>query len=324
MNSPLHRSKKTSGGFTLIEILVSFTVLGLIMVGVAQMMNSALSATIGGYKHMDADTQARMVLDRMAYDISKITKRPDVDYFFLKNSGNDQMAFYSESGGYYPSDLTGTTQQSDVALVGYMINSSNQLVRLSKGLCWNAANSTDTAMIFNPSPTSVLNVGANTIPTKWPAVASGTDTNYQVIGDQVFRLEYTFLNQTSPTASQTFPTNLTATIPYYSDSPSATTSPYTAPNGLKDVTAIIVTIAVLDNTSRAILSPTQIQAAASNLADSGFATSPTSPGTKVTTSVSLPYVTWKTKLASNNLGLPQAAASQVRFYQRYCYLNHLQ
>ncbi|HEY0256228.1 MAG TPA: prepilin-type N-terminal cleavage/methylation domain-containing protein, partial [Candidatus Methylacidiphilales bacterium] len=82
-------SKRSSGGFTLVEILVSFTVLGLIMVGVAQMMNSALSATLGGYKHMDADTQARMVLDRMAFDISKITKRADVDYFFQKNAGND-------------------------------------------------------------------------------------------------------------------------------------------------------------------------------------------------------------------------------------------
>src|SRR5271170_2845008 len=115
MKPRLHSSRNTKGGFTLVEILVSFTVLGLIMVGVAQMMNSALSATIGSYKHMDADTQARMVLDRMAFDISKITKRSDVDYYFKKNTtvgttpGNDQMAFYTESGGYYPSDAT-TTQ----------------------------------------------------------------------------------------------------------------------------------------------------------------------------------------------------------------------
>ena len=182
MKSHRHAVGKNTGGFTLIELLVSFTVLGLIMVGVAQMMSSALNATLGGYKHMDADTQARMVLDRMAYDISRITKRPDVDYFFQKNTGNDQMAFYSESGGYYPSDLTSATQQSDVSLVGYMINSNNQLVRLSKGLSWNAANTTDTAMIFNPSPTSVLNVGTNTIPTKWAGVKDGSGC--QLPGDR--------------------------------------------------------------------------------------------------------------------------------------------
>src|SRR5271155_615115 len=129
MNPPIARSKKMTGGFTLIEVLVSIAVLGLMMVGVAQMMNSALSATLGGYKHMDADTQARMVLDRMAYDISKITKRSDVDYYFQKNAtsggasafyGNDQMAFYSESGGYYPGTAT-AQQDSNVSLVGYMI-----------------------------------------------------------------------------------------------------------------------------------------------------------------------------------------------------------
>jgi Tfp pilus assembly protein PilV len=315
MNSFLHHSRRSSGGFTLVELLVSFTVLGLIMVGVAQMMSSALSATLGGYKHMDADTQARMVLDRMAFDISKMTKRTDVDYYFGKNTGNDQMAFYSESGGYYPSDLTSATQQSDVSLVGYMIK-NNQLCRLSKGLTWNAVNTTDMAMIFNPNPT---NVTSNTITTA--AITGGTDSSYQVIGDQVFRLEYCFLLQSSPTSTVTLPlaSSQTQSVAYFSDTPWVT--PDTTPLGLKDVTAIVVTIAVLDTKSRAILSnsTSALTTAASNLGDDTFSTT-----TKAATTSSLPLVTWKAKLASNGLGLPQAAASQVRFYQRYCYLNHLQ
>src|ERR1700734_4040529 len=56
MNTQIHRSRNAAG-FTLVEILVSMAVLGLMMVGVAQMMNSAINATTGGYKHMDADTQ---------------------------------------------------------------------------------------------------------------------------------------------------------------------------------------------------------------------------------------------------------------------------
>lgn len=318
MKPPLLTSRKTQGGFTLVEILVSFTVLGLIMVGVAQMMSSALSATIGSYKHMDADTQARMVLDRMAYDISRITKRSDVDYYFKKSAGNDQMAFYTEAGGYYPSGST-TTQDGEVSLVGYMINSSNQLVRLSKGLVWNGVNSTDPAMVFNPLANATgFSLTNNTITTTaWNGaangIANGTDPDYQVFGDQVFRLEYCFLVQTSPTSS-----SVTTTVADFYDSP-WTTHTDTSPNGLQNVTAIIVSIAVLDTKSRAMITNSQLQTAASNvyLPDDGYTTLSTSPS-------SLPLTLWKAKLLSTGLGLPATVASQVRFYQRYCYLNHLQ
>jgi Tfp pilus assembly protein PilV len=324
MSKGLLISKNRRAGFTLVEILVSFTILGLIMVGVAQMMNCALSATLGSYKHMDADTEARLVLDRMAFDISRITKRTDVDYFFKKNTGNDQMAFYTESGGYFPTGTT-TTQDGDVSLVGYMINSNNQLVRLSKGLVWNGVNNSAPAMVFNPlaNATGFSLVNNTLTTTSWNGsangIANGTDANYQVIGDQVFRLEYCFLVQTSPTGTQyTASAPPTTTKAYYNDSPWV--SPYTtSPNALRDVTAIVVTIAILDNNSRTIAGNTALQTAASSLADDTF-TSPTA----ATTTISLPLVTWKSKLQSSGLGLPQAAASQVRFYQRYCYLNHLQ
>jgi prepilin-type N-terminal cleavage/methylation domain-containing protein len=306
MNSRVHPSRTTPGGFTLIEVLVSVSVLALIMVGVAQMMNTALSTTLGGYKHMDADTQARMVLDRMAFDISKITKRSDVDYYFQKNAGNDQMAFYSESGGYYPSGYTGATQESDVSLVGYMIT-NNQMVRLSKGLVWNGVSASVQAMVFNPNPTSVT---SNTITTNWPLVSNGTDPNYQVIGDQIFRFEYSFLVQTPRNSAQ-----FTTTKTDFYDSPWIT--PDTTPAGLQDVAAIVVSIAVLDTKSRATISSATLSNAATKLSDDGYASLSTSPA-------SLPLSLWKTNLSTTGLGLPQSVASQVRFYQRYCYLNHLQ
>ena len=304
-------TRKAASGFTLVEILVSISVLGLMMIGVAQMLNSAMSATLGGYKHMDADTQARMVLDRMAFDIAKITKRSDVDYYFKKNTGNDQMAFYSESGGYYPSGLTSTVPESDVSLVGYRINGSYQMERLSKALVWNGVttatsgaagmSSTDghSPMVFLPQ----------TIATTWPLVeGNGADTNYQVIGEQVFRLEYCFLVQNNMTSATAAGAATTGTV--ISDNPWYTTD--TSINGLQDVVAVIVSIAVLDPQSQAILSSTALQTAASQLPDDG--------GTIAT----LPSTLWKAKLLSTGLGLPKAAASQVRFYQRYCYLNHVQ
>jgi len=331
MKPRLDRSRRNRSGFTLVELLVSITVLGLMLVGISQMMNNALSATLGGTRHLDADTQARMVLDRMAFDISRITKRADVDYYFQKNAtgsgapmyGNDQMAFYSEAGGYYPAGAS-STQDGETSLVGYMIapmlngvynvNGTPQLVRLSKGLVWNGVNSAASAMVFNPLPTSIT---SNTITSTWPSVATGTDANYQVIGDQVFRLEYCFLVQQSPTSS-----SITATKTYFYDSPWASG---TTPNALTDVTAIVVSIAVLDNKSRALVTPSSLQTAASNLPDDGFTTL-----TQASTTSSTPLALWKTALTNaisgggNPLGLPSGAASQVRFYQRYCYLNHIQ
>jgi prepilin-type N-terminal cleavage/methylation domain-containing protein len=344
MNPHLHPSRKAKGGFTLVEILVSMVVLGLMMVGVAQMMNSALSASLGGYKHMDADTQARIVLDRMAFDISRMTKRTDVDYYFQKNTtssgsipGNDQMAFYSESGGYYPSGVTAANGgASDVSLVGYMIapmlngvyttiasGGTPQLVRLSKGLGWNGFNTSNPAMVFNPLANSPANpyastpITSNTITNTWSGVSTGQDSNYQVIGDQVFRLEYCFLVQ-----SATNTVVPTATAPDFYDNPWST-HPDLTPTGLQNVTAIIVSIAVLDTKSRAIVTNSQLQTAASYLPDDGFTS-------LSTTTSNLPLPRWKAALTTalgsggNSLGLPTAAASQIRFYQRYCYLNHLQ
>jgi hypothetical protein len=195
--------------------------------------------------------------------------------------------------------------------VGYMINGNNQLERLSKGLTWNGVSNSMPSMVFNPLPTSII---SNTITANWTQIANGSDPNYQVLGDQVFRLEYCFLVQTSPTSSLTVP-NQTTTIADFNDTPWIT--PDTAPNALRDVTAIIVSIAVLDTKSRVLVSSAQLQAAAGNLPDDGYTIASKS-------AASLPLTLWKAQLTGNKLGLPQTAASQVRFYQRYCYLNHLQ
>jgi prepilin-type N-terminal cleavage/methylation domain-containing protein len=351
MKIPASSSRRTAG-FTLVEILVSLAVLGLMMLGVAQILNGTLITSLGAYKHMDADTEARMVLDRMAYDIAHIVKRPDVDYYFQKNAsstsapyGNDQMAFYSESSGYYSNNVTSSAGGGggDVSLVGYMIapmqngvyNSGTgtlHLCRLSRGLAWNGFNSS-VAMVFNPlaniQSSGVTSITSNTITSNWTGVSNGTDTNYQVIGDQVFRLEYTFLVQSSPTGVSSTGTgtpNLYTTGGFYDKPWSATTTTNT-PNGMKDVTAIVVSIAVLDSKSRAMLGSNLASAlttAASSLNDDTCQSTVLNYATG-SASGYLPLALWKTNLlATAHLGLPKDVWQQVRFYQRFCYLNHLQ
>src|SRR5213082_3184843 len=116
-------------GFTLAELLVSVGVLVLLVLLATQLLNSAATITILGHKQMDADSEARQLLDRMAIDFAQMVKRFDVDYYVKSNAsvssglrrvlqlGNDQIAFYSAVPGYYP--VTGS--QSPVSLVAYRV-----------------------------------------------------------------------------------------------------------------------------------------------------------------------------------------------------------
>src|SRR4029450_2702442 len=160
---PLATAGRARGGFTLAELLVSIFVLVIILFMVTQLMTSATAITRIGHKHIDTDTQARVVFDRMALDFAQMLKRTDVDYYIKQRSGynghgnghgwgqgkngdkgSDQIAFFSAVPGYYPSgDPAGA--QSPISLVAYRVTESTQtwaaasygrLVRMAKGLHW--------------------------------------------------------------------------------------------------------------------------------------------------------------------------------------------
>src|SRR6266496_3596944 len=123
------QSRGYKAAFTLAELLVSIGVLVLLILVATQLLNSAATITTLGHKQMDADSQARQLLDRMAIDFAQMVKRNDVSYFAkgtaAPNSvggamaGNDGIAFYSTVPGYYPS----TGEKSPVSLVAYRVNS---------------------------------------------------------------------------------------------------------------------------------------------------------------------------------------------------------
>ena len=82
-------SSHRSGAFTLTELIVAVSVLTLITAFVAQLVNNATIVMTHSRKHSDADSQARLVFDRMAGDFARMLKRSDVDYLFCKQAGND-------------------------------------------------------------------------------------------------------------------------------------------------------------------------------------------------------------------------------------------
>src|SRR5437773_980730 len=165
------RVRSTTAGFTLAELLVSVFVLVLLTFMFAQLMTTAAVMTRTGNKHFDTDTQARVVLDRMALDFAQMVKRTDVDYYIKQpnkynghgnghgcgqgrngDKGSDQIAFYSQVPGYYPS--TTAAEQSPISLVAYRVSEANgarygTLERMAKGLRWNGVdNSTGNSATY--------------------------------------------------------------------------------------------------------------------------------------------------------------------------------
>src|SRR5947207_12541777 len=75
---PLQYTKVNA--FTLAELVVTVGVLVLLVLLFTNLLNSAATVTTLGHKQMDADSQARQLLDRMAIDLAQMVKRSDVDY----------------------------------------------------------------------------------------------------------------------------------------------------------------------------------------------------------------------------------------------------
>jgi prepilin-type N-terminal cleavage/methylation domain-containing protein len=312
-------------GFTILELLVAMSVLALLVVMVAQITNSASATVAGSRKHMDADNQARAIFDRLATDIGKMVRRGDVDSIVKGSNsdapgnpptmpGNDAMFFFSEAPGFWsiptpsPAPSTTPSPKSPVTLVGYRINESATagapayaLERLGSAIPWESeAGGSGVAFLTRANASSTPAPGS-TIATGWSgAVGSiannykdGTSTDYQAIGEGVFRLEYCYLLKDGTFSNTPF------------------LAPHTTAQGLQDVSAIVVALAIMDSNSRKI---------APDLEKLSQALPDASPPT-------LMAEAWKNAITSPNFassaGIPQAAAGQVRIYQRFFYLNNM-
>jgi prepilin-type N-terminal cleavage/methylation domain-containing protein len=361
-----NESAAPPGGFTILELLVSMAVFAMLAALVAQLTISATSVATGATKRMDADNQARLIFDRMANDFAKMVNRPDVDCIFAKQPGNDAMFFYSEAPAYAASSLDFSTKNT-VALVGYRINTNSSnyqppnysagypvLERLGEKLAWDGTTSNDASatqdntqpggMVFfaylagsaTPDPASTLDGNwAKTIGTASSQYTDGTDKDYQVLSDTVYRMEIAFLltdgtvstmpvtnpstnaNNLSASAAPTASTDRTAgysvgsrwfntaTGRGYICTNAAAGAAVWNPIGVQDVSAVIVAIALLDTASRKIVASYESMAAA--LPDASGATSIAK--------------SWGDGNYLTGSGIPQAAASQLRVYQRTFFIN---
>ena len=317
--SPRNTSKHLASepAFTVLELLVSIALMALLLLVVAHIMNNARTVATSSRRHIDADAEARMVFDRMARDFARMVKRSDVDYLVTKQAGSDSVFFYSEAPGF--SSATGASQNG-VSLVGYRINSSFQLERLGKGLTWDGTGAD--SMVFltfanqTTAPPSVPADDSTLAKAFSSEVApASTDPDYHVLAQNVFRFEICFLLKSRVQPDGAILPAIYSNVPY--DSRASHTS--TAGIGLSDVQAIVVTLAVLDNTSKKILpAGADLTAAVAALPDPSDASLANSTPT-------LPAQAWRSLVNSGNFsqssGLPPSAASHVRIYQRIFELN---
>lgn len=297
------QSRGYSAGFTLAELLVTVGVLVVLVLLFTQLLKSAATVITLGHKQMDADSQGRELLDRMAVDVIQMVKRSDV-YYHLKSSrsaadcpstecgtqpGNDEIAFYSNVPGYYASGSSGS-QQSSVSMVGYRITNTgntsaatllNKMQRLGAGLIWNGVSTTNLPNL------PVIHWAALD---PWNTLTTATTSTLDIVGPHVFRFEYYYLLKNDS----------------FSATPWDTSAGHTNVSGMGDVAAIVVDIAAIDPKSRLLIS--DLTTLGQGLADyNGQA-----PGALL--------ASWRNTIDAN-ANLPRPAISGIRFYERYLYLS---
>jgi len=219
-----------AAAFTLIEMMVAISVLALLVTMVGALMKGATVSTNSSNARMDADGEARLALDRIGFDLRRILLRPDIDYQFTQQTGNDMLGFYSSVGGY-----TGTRGYSVVAYS--IVNNA-----LERGV--NGLNSSQ--MVFAGTAPTLF--GNNTLTNLLP-----DNSQDETLGPSIFRFEVEFILKggTLDLSGNTVNAALVST-------PSATDS-------IQNISSIVVTIAALDSRGRGIV--TDLGAVAALLPD---------------------------------------------------------
>lgn len=306
-------------GFTLIEMMASTAILAIMVALMTPVFDTAVRSITNSEEQLDIDVMARQAMDRIGRDLAQLSMQENLDYFLNKQPGNDEFDFFSYVPGTLNSSATGTSP-SGITLVSYRVNAGN-LERLA------VAQSFDdlTFLAYDNSNNIIDDTGIAR------ARANTTIDDYQILCEGVFRFELGFLLkdgtydelpmfQNIVTSSEpgwrewnndTTPSPRNFAEIQYSD---ATGSLSFQPLGWQDVSAIVISLAVIDPVSARRISASGINTAISNLPDA--ATDDTLP------ELDLPAKTWQNILdTAGSLGITQSAQNSIRVYQRAYYIN---
>lgn len=212
---------RNNRAFTLIEMLVSVAVFSLLVVLLLQISGGFASGTQNAKRAMDAASEARGVLDRLGFDLMGMVKSGGVVPEITKSTGNDSIRFLS--------NVRSAGTDSRLAVVDYEMDTN--------------FSGDPIASNFN----SDIKLGRAAVPFTWNEKLGtnlpSTTNKHLVIGESILRFEITLLDENS----------LPIATPPMDDS--------TPPKlDLTKISAIVVTIATLDPTSRSKLSTGDLDA----------------------------------------------------------------
>lgn len=321
--------------FTLVEMLVSITVLTVLIFLISQVFRAASITSDTARSHLISDSIARSIFDRMAYDFGHMLHRPDSDLYLqfagggfdqLQSegpSGNDEFYFFTEAPGYPGATGPGA---STVSLVGYQLDYSFQVQRFGKRFGYTSAVTAGapapTPVYLNPVPPGGASTNTTISVVYATDFVTGFNKNvqsanpaffYDPIANGVLRMEVYYQLRDGSFSHQPF-----LQPPRYS---------ITDGLGLSDVSAIVVSLAVIDpavkNNEFAQLQDAfyTSETAAKLLphfpapGNPGFNGEP--PGPLESTW----EANWNKAISTNSTGLPPTVAKQVFFYQRFFYLD---
>ncbi len=269
----LSETRKAKNAFTILELLVAITILVILVTVVGRVVSSASNSIVRSESYLDIDREARLVFDRLAVDIGRMIRRRDLYYGISKNSGNDRFDFFSEVKGVSSGDA-----RSNYSIVNYQVNNDYALTRAVVARSW-----FDPFILANDVNHNLIQLGGE---------------YFTVMAPSVFRFEYTFLLKPTSTGQMRF-----SNRPYHAseDEEEGVYDP-TRIRGFRDVAAIVVGLALLDEKSR--MRNVDISQLAAQFPDS-------SENSDLLKS-------WKEVAKGLN---ESEGAQNVRVYQRFFYLN---
>lgn len=281
MNS--QRRNPSVMGFTLIEMLVAVAVLMVVCVMVLQMVSNTQGAAGSSLRRLDADSQGQLALDRMFMDLSAAQIRRDLPYMVTNSAdGSASLMFFTSANaasGARGVSLIGYRLAKDTGSGAPMPTGRLCLQRASRGLDWSQAG-------FMGQKTNGTAVTVADLPTSLAL----NSTDYDVLAEGVIRLAVS-CQRTDGTLQV--------------DPPLANSAP-----DLSQVSALVVTLVVIDARSQRLLTPQQVEtiAAAFPAPVAGMS----------------PAVAWSSIANSpaNFPNLPREAVKSIRVYQRFFPLQH--
>ena len=124
MNSlPVMPRGKSTGGHTLVEVLVAVGVLALMLVLIFQVIEEVLTATRTQNQGIEAVSSARRLLDVMTIDLQNAVIGGDATMVAPTSGGTNLFALVSNRRG------AASTNATRFLAVSYSLNDSNQVVR---------------------------------------------------------------------------------------------------------------------------------------------------------------------------------------------------